>query len=139
MKTLVGIWIDHKQAVLVIHSDKDDSLKKVVSGLEKRIRYSGASHTSDPTEPYSDTAEDKRDRRYNTGLDHYYNEVIATLPEDASLLLMGPGEAKHELQKHLIAQGLGEQIASIKTVDKMTENQIAAEVREHFRALEHHR
>ncbi len=137
MKTLVGIWIDHKQAILVIHHNKDESIKNIVSELEKRSRYSGASHTSDPAEPHNDAAEDKRDRRYNAGLDHYYDEVIATLPEDALLILMGPGEAKHELQKRLIAQGLGEHITSVKTVDKMTENQIAAEVREHFRALEH--
>jgi hypothetical protein len=47
-------------------------------------------------------------------------------------LLFGPGEAKGELEKHLAAKGLGGRVVGFETVDKMTDRQIAAKVRQHF-------
>ena len=40
--------------------------------------------------------------------------------------------AKVELEKRLAKKGLGERIVGIETVDKMTDRQIAAKVRQHF-------
>jgi len=51
--------------------------------------------------------------------------------------MLGPGEAKVELQKRLGFCGLGDRIAAIKPADKMTDDQIAAEVRQYFRESEH--
>ena len=44
----------------------------------------------------------------------------------------GPGEAKGELEKRLEHAGLKKPILTIQTVDKMTDRQIAAKVRERF-------
>ena len=49
-----------------------------------------------------------------------------------SILIFGPGEAKGELKKRLEGDKLGGRIVSIETVDKMTDRQIAAKVRQHF-------
>lgn len=48
--------------------------------------------------------------------------------------IFGPGEAKGELKKSLEQEGLKAHILAIETVDKMTEGQISAKVREHFLA-----
>ena len=48
------------------------------------------------------------------------------------ILLLGPGEAKIELKHHLEREGLGERIVGVDTVDKMTDRQIAAKVRQYF-------
>jgi hypothetical protein len=45
---------------------------------------------------------------------------------------LGPGEAKGELKKRLKSQELGGRIVGIETVDKMTDRQIAARVRQRF-------
>ncbi len=49
-----------------------------------------------------------------------------------SILIFGPGEAKGELQKHLVSQALGERIVGSETMDSMTDGQVAAKVRQHF-------
>jgi hypothetical protein len=49
-----------------------------------------------------------------------------------SILIFGPGEAKGELKKRLQRRNLGGRIAVLETVDKMTDRQIAAKVRQHF-------
>jgi len=50
-----------------------------------------------------------------------------------SILIFGPGEAKGELRKRLEKDNLGGRIVAIETVDKMTDRQIAAKVRQYFR------
>lgn len=49
-----------------------------------------------------------------------------------SILIFGPGEAKDELKKRLEGNNLGGRIVGIETVDKMTDGQIAAKIRQHF-------
>jgi hypothetical protein len=47
-------------------------------------------------------------------------------------MIFGPGEAKGELEKRLVNKGLGGRVVGIETVDKMTDRQIAAKVRQRF-------
>jgi hypothetical protein len=47
-------------------------------------------------------------------------------------LIIGPGEAKGELKTRLEHGGLGARIVGVETVDKMTDRQIAARVREYM-------
>ena len=49
-----------------------------------------------------------------------------------SIWIFGPGEAKVELEKRLKQEDLGGRIVGVETVDKMTDHQIAAKVRDHF-------
>jgi len=44
----------------------------------------------------------------------------------------GPGEAKGELEKRLKKNALGKRIVGVETIDKMTDRQIAAKVRQYF-------
>jgi hypothetical protein len=48
-------------------------------------------------------------------------------------LILGPGEAKHEVEKRLRDAGLGKAIIGVETADKMTDPQIAASARRRFR------
>ncbi len=131
MKKEVGLWIDHKQAIIVTLVDQVEETKRILSDIEKQVRYSGASHGSG-----DDTTEirrDRQDRRFDDYLSKYYAEVIACLRDADSILIFGPGEAKGELEKQLEGQALGERITGIETADNMTEGQIAAKVRQHFR------
>jgi hypothetical protein len=132
MKKEVGLWIDHRQAVIVTLVDQVEETKRISSDIEKHVRYSGASHSQTPT-GHDDSAEDRRDRRFDDHLSRYYDEVIACLRDADSILIFGPGEAKGELQKQLEGQALGERIVGIETTDKMADGEVAARVRQHFR------
>jgi hypothetical protein len=46
------------------------------------------------------------------------------------MLIFGPGEAKGELKKRLKKANLSGRIVGMETVDKMTDHQIAAKVRQ---------
>jgi hypothetical protein len=132
MDTQAGLWIDHRQAVVVILSDQGDEIKRITSNVEKHVRYSGSSHTQSP-DGHDDAAEDIRDRRFNDHLNRYYDEVISLLHDADSILIFGPGEAKGEFQKRLENLAGTKPMITVKTTDKMTEGQIMAEVKQNFR------
>ena len=132
MKKEVGLWIDHRRAVLVINLDQEEVIKEITSNIGKHVRYSGASNARGG-DLHNDTTEDGRDRRSDDRLKRYYDEVILYLRDANSILILGPGEAKAELQKRLEHHKLGDRITAIKPADKMTDEQLAAEVRQHFR------
>lgn len=132
MKSEVGIWIDHRQAVIVTLQGQEEEIEHISSGMGKHIRYSGASQSKNAVGSHDDSAEDARDRRFDSHLSEYYDKVISHLRDADSILIIGPGEAKGELAKHLESVELAGCIVGIETVDKMTDRQIAAKVRQHF-------
>jgi hypothetical protein len=132
MKMKVGLWIDHRKAMVVAVTDKGEEIKLVISKVEKQLRRSGDSPLKGPYEPRQVPAGDSRQRRLTGHLNVYYDAVIASIREAESILIFGPGEAKGELRKRLKRDNLGGRIVGFETVDKMTDRQIAAKVREHF-------
>jgi hypothetical protein len=125
LKSKIGLWIDHRKAVIVIVTDEGEETKQITSGMEKRVRFSsGASEDG--------SSEDVRDRQFGNRLNSYYDTVIACLRGAESIQIFGPGEAKGELETRLEKEGLKGRIIEIETVDKMTDRQIAAKVRQHF-------
>jgi hypothetical protein len=126
MKKEIGLWIDHRKAVIVIVSDKGEEVMEITSHMEKHVRFSsGASEDG--------SSEDVRDRQFENHLNSYYDKVIAVIHDGNSIQIFGPGEAKGELEKRLERKEPGGRIVSVETVDKMTDRQIAAKVREHLR------
>ncbi len=132
MKREVGLWIDHRQAVIVINLDQAEEIKRVTSSIGKHIHYSGASEANERNGLHNDTTEDRRDRRFSDRLNRYYDEVIMYLGDANSILILGPGEAKVEFQKRVGVHGLSDRIVGIKAAAAMNDGRIVAEVRQHF-------
>jgi hypothetical protein len=126
MKKQIGLWIDHRKAVIAIVSDEGEELKKITSNMEKHVRFTGGTASEDGS------TEDVRDRQFGNHLNSYYDEVIAVIRGADTIQIFGPGEAKGELEKRIEREGLKAHILAIETVDKMTDRQISAKVREHF-------
>jgi len=124
MKKQVGVWIDHRKAVIVIITQEGEELKKITSNMEKHVRFTGGTASEDGS------TEDVRDRQFGNHLNRYYDEVIAVIRDADTIQIFGPGEAKGELEKRLEHQGLNTHILAVETVDKMTDRQISARVRE---------
>jgi hypothetical protein len=132
MNENAGLWIDHRQAVIVVRTGDQEQIRHIESHMPKRVRYSGVSEARGKGIIYNDTSEDGRDRRFHDQANRYYDEVIAVVRDAEWILILGPGEAKIELQKRMETHGLSEHIAAVKPADKLTEPQIAAEVRHFF-------
>ena len=124
MKKRAGLWIDHRKAVIVTISEVGEETLEITSNMEKHVRFSGGTDSEDGP------PEDMRDRQFGTHLNTYYDRVIAVVRGADSILIFGPGEAKGELRSRLEHEGLKAHVLAIETVDKMTDRQIAAKVRE---------
>ena len=131
MSVKAGVWIDHQQAVLVLITDAGKEIKKITSGIEAPDR--SRSHNS--YTPNDFTAEDRLERKFDSHLKDFYDEVIACLQGSDAILILGPGEAKGELHKRLASKKLRGLIVEVETADKMTDRQLAAKVAAHFAAI----
>jgi hypothetical protein len=132
MKTLAGLWIDHREAVIVLVSETGRETKRIKSNVEKQLRRSGRSPSGKSFESQMVPADDSREREYGGHLTKYYDEVIACLRPAEAIMVFGPGEAKGELRKRIERNKLDLRITSFETSDKMTERQISQKVRRHY-------
>jgi hypothetical protein len=123
VKKEIGLWIDRRQAVIVTLLEKTEDIKQVTSDVENSHHSGGSS-------------EDNHDNRIEGQLSKYYDEVITHLTNADFIFIMGPGEAKGELQKQLQTQKASDYIVAVKTADKMSDEQIVAAVREHFQNVQ---
>jgi hypothetical protein len=129
-----GVWIDHRQALIVALTAEGEHCTRILSKVEKHSERSGDRPMEGAYEAHQVPADDSRQRALTGELNHYYDTVIAALRPFEPLLLFGPGEAKGELHKRLVKMKLGARVAAVETEDKMTDPQIIAKVRLYFSA-----
>lgn len=121
MKRDAAIWIDHREAVITTLEGETESTTRIPSNVE----HGGPSESDS-------RPEDRRDRRFVNHLRVYYDSVVSRVKGANGILLLGPGEAKHELEKRLQEEGLGDRIVGVETADKLTDHQVAARARRQF-------
>jgi len=120
MKTEVGLWIDHRHAVIVSVAGHAENIQRV--SAKEHHRQSG---TSGP-------ADDARQRELTEHRNTFYEEVVSRIRTAEAILIFGPGEAKGELNARLEKDKLGGRVVGIETSDKMTDPQIVTKVRGHY-------
>jgi hypothetical protein len=131
MKTNAGLWIDHREAIIVKLTDKGVETKRIPSSAEQQLRRTGEPD-SGRFESQQVPADDSRQREYTGQLARFYDTVIAHLRECGPILIFGPGETKGELKKRFEKQAGSPHLIVLETTDKMSEAQIVAMVRHHF-------
>jgi stalled ribosome rescue protein Dom34 len=127
-----GVWINHRQAVVVLITDAGQETKKIAFDIGQPVRSAGKSSSKKKYTPNDFVAEDRLGRKVENDRKDYYNDVIACIKSADSLLILGPGEAKGELSKHIKAKKVRGVVVELETTDKMTDRQIAAKVQQHF-------
>ena len=73
MKKQIGLWIDHRKAILVIITEDGEEIKKIASNMEKHIRFTNGNGSE------QGSSEDVRDRQFGNHLNAYYDQVIAEI------------------------------------------------------------
>lgn len=134
MSQQLGLWIDHRQATIVTVTETGEETSEILSDVEKQLRRSGDSPLKGSYEALQMPADDSLQRARTGELNTYYDEVIAHIRDADSILIMGPGVAKHELQKRMEENRLGARVVGVETVDNLTEPQLVAKIRQHFTA-----
>jgi hypothetical protein len=136
MSLQVGIWIDHTKAVIV-----SASAERITSMIVEADEEAHAHHAPRAENPAPDGRRDGRsekryERRFSERLDRYYGEVIGRLGEPNALLIFGPGEAKLQLEERLKRyKALPACVVEIETTDKLTDPEIVAKVRKHYKIV----
>lgn len=131
-KTMVGIWMDHKKAVLTICSDEIQKTALVHSRVARWSKATGGSRGALPYGYNGGGAEDKKDHRRDHALHDYFRGLLEKLRAADEIYLMGPGLAKKEFKKFLDENHFGARVMGLSQKDHLTENQIAAETRAFF-------
>jgi hypothetical protein len=120
----VGVWIDHKKAVIVSIAAGEVTTKTLESNVAPHPHYSGSQEGG---------GEKKYEVRHNQDLNRYYDDVIGQLGKPDAVLLIGPGEAKLQLKERLGRSKVSsESIVAVESADKLTDPQIVAKVKEHY-------
>ena len=65
----VGVWIDHRKAVIVVAGKAGEAIQRVPSKMEKHVRFAGGAQAV--------SAEDIRDRRFANHLEHICGGHVA--------------------------------------------------------------
>jgi hypothetical protein len=128
----VGLWMDHREAVIVVVTDEGEKIEKIASNVEKQLRRGGDSPLKGPHEAQLVPADDSRERSLTGHLNNYYDAIIARIRDAESIYILGPGEAKGELKRRMERARMGGRIIGVETADSMTERQVAAKVLERF-------
>jgi len=125
MKSEVGLWIDHRKAVIVTIVQPEDGTRRLQANLEKQVRFSEG-----PSREV--LANDRRDYRLFNHINSYYDGVIECIRNAEFIQIFGPGEAMVELEKRLKHEQLGGCTIATEAMDKMSDRQIEAKVWQHF-------
>jgi stalled ribosome rescue protein Dom34 len=122
----VGVWVDHKKAVIVSIAAGEVTTRTLTSDVGAHPRYAGSQEGG---------GEKKYEERHNQDLDRYYDDVIDQLGKPDAVLLFGPGDAKLQLKARLGRSKVSvssETIVAVESTDKLTDPQIVAKVKEHY-------
>jgi hypothetical protein len=128
----VGIWIDHKRAVVVEIVDGVENRRTIESEVEPLAPPSGGKRLGIPWAPRSGFKEHGRKEHHQHQLAGFYKNVAAQIGRPDHLLVMGPSTAKNEFAE--VAQNTHELNGvpiKVESADKMTDPQISARVRDY--------
>ncbi len=128
----VGLWIDHKQAYAIWSND--GKVEVIPSRIEPPAHYSGGTQLGGKLNQKADMERGYTDR-FRLQLNKYYQQVMSALQNADSILIMGPGKAKIELEKVIKKnKSMQKRIRKVETTDKMTKNQMIAYVRKFYQS-----
>jgi hypothetical protein len=129
----IGVWIDHEKAVIVELAEGRPQIKTVEAGVGRHTRLSGGSRSRTPYGPQDVASESRRDAKYHKHLTEFYRSLITMFHNTEALLILGPGEAKGELNREIErVKPLRGKVVAVETTDKMTDNEIVARVTAFF-------
>ena len=135
IKNRYAIWIDHQKAI-VLCVDVEGKLTEedLISPIGTRSRFKGE-ETSKTSTCFGHTVTNETHRQHKEENDFraFLKHIISTLKQPEELLILGPGDARHELQneveKEKVLKGLK---LENRPADKMSDLELKDAMREYF-------
>jgi hypothetical protein len=130
----LGIWVDHTQAYLIWldeqgQAEVQHTVAEPIEGKSKATQV-----RSGPTGVYGALAPHATmDEKKHEHAKHLYDRLIKTMLSANRVYILGPGQARKELQKRLSQhKDFTGRIVAVDGAEKMTEAQMVAQVRKAF-------
>lgn len=113
------VWLDHSEAH-VMHITADDVEKSVVQTAKPHAHLHAKSGTVGAGRQAEDSA--------------YYHAVVEALMGSKEILVVGPGQAKLQLIKHIHSHDhdMADKVVGVETVDHPSDGQLIAYARKYF-------
>ncbi|MBK6930178.1 MAG: hypothetical protein IPH12_04680 [Saprospirales bacterium] len=135
-KKQIGIWLDYKEAFLVIIDEEKGGapeVRHILSNIEWGVAK-GGSHGKSPWAPQGGINEQAFMARRQKEEKIYFESILREIdPDTCELLIFGPAEAKLGLQRMIGGiKHYRPEVKAVITAGAMTRNQIVAQVRVFF-------
>jgi hypothetical protein len=126
----VGIWIDHRRAVVVTIENGSESIKTLEGEVDRQPKAAGRSGNPTKWGPQATFNERRMEENFRLHVVNFYKDVIKSIGKPDQLLVMGPAQAKLEFAEEIekVAELRGVPL-KVETADKMTDPQVAAKLR----------
>ena len=135
MSKRVGIWIDHRKAIVVSFENDHEKVVQFESDVSSRARVGHNWDSMLTTGSHDVKSERRLDKRFRHHINAYYRKVYNEIRDAESIFIFGPGMAKIEIEKILAeSKELHDRVINIENANKMTLRQISAMARNYFKA-----
>ena len=127
-----GVWIDHHRTVVILLTEDGQEMLQIRSDEGISARSPAGLRAKNSYTPNDFAVEGKQEQRVLMQLNAYYDQIIACVREAQAIVILGPGQVKGEFRSRIASQNVRGHIAELKTAAKLTDDQIADYVRQHF-------
>ncbi len=129
----IGVWIDHRQAVIVtINGVGPPEAQIIESGAESKHKSTGHVRASSGLHRTTGGHKHEENKRRQV-LAKYYDRVISRLAAAERLLIVGPNGARLELEARMSRRpALAKRILGRAQSGRVTQRQLVANVRRYF-------
>jgi hypothetical protein len=131
----LGIWIDSKNAVIISTTDSGEKIKKIVSGIDTRLREEGETNQlSKMGGQYLEPEKSKLSKKTEQQ-NLFFRSIMEEINNADSFVLFGPSSMKYNLGKEIQKnRKLSGKMDGVETADSMTENQLVAWIKDFYKA-----
>ena len=134
MKALIGIWIDKSKAQIIT---PEKIIKTILSEFDPKPRIDPQKREFGRFGKQYISTENTDQKRFKQQELNFLKTVVASSKHFDNLLIFGPAYMKNRLHKLILKDNvLKNKPIEISTAEKMTNNQLVAFVKKHFKNLE---
>lgn len=133
MEKGMGVWLDSEKAFLISFTDTGESIRKIESEVEHRVRFPGETKGFHRLGGMLSNPDKVHTERTKHQLSEYFNEVMHNLKDAERIYLFGPSVTKEWFEKEIKRDhALREKLIGIENADVITERQMIARTRDFF-------
>lgn len=135
METLLGIWLDHSRAEVVLVQGGEVFQSTFESDVDRKHKALGGTRVPGKSNMSSAGASEKKVTRHrDEQIARFYKRLVPVVRKAERVLLVGPGKAKTEFAAHVEKEKrLQGRIEAVKTKPQLSPKQLVALVKAHFK------